>query len=143
HDGVERDGDEATALHADQRALTALDHVARGAIAEVARVLHVEGDRVRAAELVADVLGDDRRLELQRGELALDGALHDVAEVDLRDADVAVGVALDAVEAGDVRGVDDLDETFGEDGDAVGTPLRETLDDGAGEGVDDVLHTDA
>ena len=34
--------------------------VLRGAVAEVARVLHVEGDRVRAAELVADVLRHQR-----------------------------------------------------------------------------------
>ena len=45
--------------------VAAREQVFRRAVAEVARVLHVERDRVGAAQLVADVLGDDRRLDAE------------------------------------------------------------------------------
>ena len=61
----ERDRDEVAALHRDHRAVAAGEQVLRGAVAEVARVLHVERDRIGAAQLVADVLRGDRRLDLE------------------------------------------------------------------------------
>ena len=74
------------------------------AVAEVARVLHVEGDRVGAAQLVADVLGHDRGLDAELLEPRLHLRLQDLADVDLGDAHVAVGVALDVVELRQVLG---------------------------------------
>ena len=58
-------GDEVAALHRDHRRVAAREQELGRAVAEVARVLHVERDRVGAAQLVADVLGDDRRLDAQ------------------------------------------------------------------------------
>ena len=61
----ERDRHEVPALHRDHRRVAARQQVLGGAVAEVARVLHVERDRVGAAQLVADVLGHDRRLDAE------------------------------------------------------------------------------
>ena len=57
----EGDRDEVAALQRDHRPAAAGEHVLRGAIAEVPRVLHVHRDRIGAAQLVADVLRGDRR----------------------------------------------------------------------------------
>ena len=131
---------EAAVLDRDQRRVAALDDVPRGAVAEVARVLHVEGDRVGAAQLVADVLGDDRGLDVELGEALRHRGLQDVAEVDLGDADVTVRVALDAGELRrDRPRAEHLDEPFGEHRDAVGAAVGEALDDRADERVDDRL----
>ena len=56
----ERHRHEVPGLHRHHRGVAALEQVLGRAVAEVARVLHVVGDRVGAAQLVADVLGDDR-----------------------------------------------------------------------------------
>ena len=66
----------------------------------------------------------------------------DVAEGDLGDAQVAVGVALDAVDAVEVLLLHALDQALGDDGNAVGAAGGEALDDGADEGVDHRLHPD-
>ena len=69
-----------------------------GAVAEIARVLHVVRNRIGAAQLVADVLGHDGRLDAELPQPLRHLGLQDLADVDLVDADVAVGVALDVVE---------------------------------------------
>ena len=94
----ERDRHEVAALHRDHHAVAAREQVLRRAVAEVARVLHVERDRVGAAQLVADVLGDDRGLDAELLQPLRDLRLQDLADVDLGDADVAVRVALDVLE---------------------------------------------
>ena len=61
---------EVAALHRDHRGVAAGEQVLRGAVAEVARVLHVERNRIGAAQLVADVLRGDRRLDAERAAAA-------------------------------------------------------------------------
>ena len=60
---VERHRHEVAALHRDHRRAAAGHQVLRRAVAQVARVFHVERNRIGAAQLVADVLGGDRRLD--------------------------------------------------------------------------------
>src|SRR5262249_24972928 len=100
----ERDGDEVAALHRDHGRVPAREQVLGRAVAEVARVLHVEGNRVGAAQLVADVLGRERVLDPELLEARLDLGLEDVADVHLGDADMAVGIALHVLELGEVGG---------------------------------------
>jgi hypothetical protein len=59
----ERDGDEVTALERHHGRVAAGEEILLRTVAEVARVLHVERDRIRAAELVPDVLGHDEGLD--------------------------------------------------------------------------------
>ena len=138
----EGDRDEVPGLHGDHRGVPAGDQVLRRAVAEVARVLHVVRDRVGAAQLVADVLRDDRRLDPELTEPLLDGRLQDLADVDLGDADVPVLVALDLLESRELLRIEAEDEPLGEHGDAVAPPVGEALDDGADERVDDRLEPD-
>ena len=74
---------------------------------------------------------------------SLNASLDDGTELDLGEANVVVLVALDV--AGDglelVLG-EVLDQALGEHGDAVGAAVREALDDGAGEDVDDLVERD-
>ena len=65
--------------------VAAVEQVLRRAVAEVARVLHVVRDRIGAAQLVADVLGDDRRLAAELLAAAPAPRLEDLADVDLGD----------------------------------------------------------
>ena len=58
--------------------------------------------------------------------------LQDVADADLVDPDVAVRVALDRVEPGEIVGVDAEHHAFGDDRDAVAPAVAEPLDDRAG-----------
>ena len=89
---------EVPALHRDHRGVAAGEQELRRAVAEIARVLHVERDRVRAAQLVADVLGDERRLDAEALQPLVDLRLEDLADVHLGDPHVAVRVALHLVE---------------------------------------------
>ena len=73
-----------------------------------------------------------------RGDLRLE----DLADVHLRDADVAVRVALHFVQRGKVLGMNIEDDPFGDDRDAVAAPVAETLDDRADQRVDDALQPD-
>ena len=74
-------------------------------VAEVARVFGVEGNRRRAAQLVADRLVDDGHLDAAVLEPHLHLVLHLAPEIDLGDADVALRVAVDVLELGDFRGL--------------------------------------
>ena len=124
-------------MNADQRRRSALDDVTRRAVPEVARVFHVEGDGVGAAKLVPDVLRGDGRLDVHLREALLDLGLHDVAEVDLRDANVIVRVALDLRKPREIGLGEDLRDALGEDGNAIAATVREPLDDRARERIDD------
>ena len=108
------------ALDADHGAAAARDQEADRAVAQVAAVLGVERDRVGAAQLVADVLVGDGDVEAALGQPALDLRLHLAREVDLGEADVAVIVALDVGQAGQLPGIELVDQPFGEDRDAEG-----------------------
>jgi len=57
-------------------------------VAQVARVLHVHRDRIGAAQLVADVLRRDRRLEPELLEALSAPPLEDLADVHLGGSDV-------------------------------------------------------
>ncbi len=72
--------------------------VFRRAVAEVARVFHVERNRIGAAQLVADVLLRDRRLDPEPAQPLADLRLQHVAEVHFGQPDVAVGVAFHVLE---------------------------------------------
>ena len=77
----------------------------------------------------------------QLGEALLHGVLDDVAEVDLRDPDVVVRVALDDRELLEIALRENLDEPLGEHRDAVLPAVREPLDDRPHERVDDRLQS--
>ena len=139
---LERDRDEVPSLHRDHRPRAAREDVLRRAVAEVPRVLEVEGDRVGAAELVADVLVRDGRLHAELLELLLDGRLQDLADVHVGDPEVPVGVALGLREPLELLGVELEDEPFGDDRDAVPAPVAEALEDRPDEGVDDRAEAD-
>ncbi len=96
---AEGDRHEAAALERNHRGVAAAEQELGGAVPEVAAVRHVVRDRVHAAELVADVVGDQCGLDSEALETRLHRALEEVAESDLRQADVAVLVALDLLEA--------------------------------------------
>ena len=118
-------------------ALPPLEQILGGAVAEVAAVLHVVGNRVGAAQLVADVVRDERHLDAETREPGLDLALQQIAEVDLGETDVAVLVVLDVLEAARASGrVEKERQSLGEHGDAVMAAPAQTLDDGAGQNVD-------
>src|SRR6185503_4936416 len=82
-------------LDGDHHAGTALDQVSGRAITEVARVLHVEGDRVGAAQLVTDIFGHHRGLDPELAQPFLHAGLQHLAEIDFGYAQVVVRIALD------------------------------------------------
>ncbi len=135
---VERHRHELARLHRDHHAGSAREQVLRRAVAEVARVLHVDGDRIRAAQFVAHVLRDDRRLQVELVESLLHPLLEDVADVDLGDAQVAVGIVFDVGELCELVGIEAEHDTLGDHGDAVATTGAQPLDDGADQCVDDL-----
>jgi hypothetical protein len=98
---------------------------------EVAGVVEVEGARLRAAELVADVLLDEGRLDAEAGEVPEHGLLHHAAEGHLRQADVAVLVARRVLQPLEVARLEPPAEALGEYGHAVGPSHGEPLHDGA------------
>ena len=119
-----------------------VEEVDHGGVAEIARVLGVERDRRRAAQLVADRLVDDRHLDAALLEPHLHLVLHLAAEVDLRDADVALRVAVDVLQLRDFARAEALDERLGEQRDAVALAHRPPLDDAAFDDVGDVGERD-
>ena len=68
--------------------------------------------------------------------------LQDLADVDLGEPDVAVRVALDVVQLGEILGIEIEHEPFGDDRDAVAAAVAQALDDRADERVDDGLELD-
>ena len=142
HQLLERNGHEVARLHRDHDPGATGEQVLGRAVAEVPRVVHVGGDGVRAAQLVPDALGHDRRLQPERLEPRADLRLEDLADVDLVDAHVAVRVLLDFVHLGEVGGVDAEHEALGQDGHAVAPAVAEPLDDGAGQRVHHRLEAD-
>ena len=135
---VERDRHEPAALDADHRAVAAAAQEADRAVAEVAAVFGVERDRIGAAQLVADVLVGDRHLDAAAAQPALHFRFHLAREVDLREADVAVLVALDVLQLRQLRRIELLDQPFGQHRDAERAARRAALDDRAFDDVADV-----
>ena len=109
-------------LNRHHRCVAAVEDQLRGGEAEVPRVLHVEGNRVGAAQLVADLLVGDRSLDPEALEASLHLSLEDVAEVELSDPDVPVRVALHRLEVLELVRVEALDETLGDHGHSVVRP---------------------
>src|SRR5439155_16081068 len=138
-----RDGNEAPPLQRNHGGVATPQHVLGGAIAQVARVLHVHGDRVRAAQLVPDVLRRDGRLQPELLQALLHRRLEDLADVHLGDADVPVRIPLDLLEAREVRGFDADHQTLGDHRDAVEPAVGQPLDDRTHQRVHDRLEPDA
>ena len=142
HQAPERDRHELARLDGDHGGRAAGVHVARGAEPEVAGVVHVHRDRVGAAQLVADVLGDDGRLHPELAQPRGDGRLERRADVYFRQAHVVVRIPLGVLQRPQIRGVDGQDQPFRQHGHAVGAAGGAALDDGAGEDVDERLQAD-
>src|SRR5262249_27988332 len=123
----ERDGHEVAALHRDHGRIPASQKVFGGAVPHVARVLHVIRDPIGAPELVADVLGDERRLHAEVLQSGCDLCLEDLADVHLGDADVPVGVTFDFVHRGQIARLDVEYDALGNHGDAVAPSVTQTL----------------
>src|SRR5881394_794980 len=79
---LERDRYEMAGLERDHHAGAALEQILRRAVAEVAGVLHVHRDRIGAAQLVADVLGRDSRLDAEGLEPLDDLGLENLSQID-------------------------------------------------------------
>src|SRR5439155_9561643 len=137
---AEGDGHEAAGLDRHHRVAAALEQEAHGPVAEAAAVRDVVRARRRAAQLVAEILGGDRHVDAAALEARADAVLQHVADIELGQPYVAVGVALDVAEGGEIEL---LAEPLGEDGYAVLAALDAPLDDGALEGVGDALERDA
>jgi hypothetical protein len=116
---IERERDEVAVLQGDHRPAAAFEQVLRRAEAERTRVLQVEGDRVRAAQLVPNLLDDQGGVDAERREALLQAGLDDAGQVDLGQAQVAVLVAFDGAGRGQVVGRQTLGKPFGQDGGAV------------------------
>src|SRR5690606_14304954 len=129
-------------LNGHHRAGAAFEQVLGGAVAQVARVLHVEGDRIGAAQLVTDVFVHDGGLDTERGEALAHLLLHQLSEVDLRQANVVVLVPLDIGVLFELLLVEVFHEPFGEHGDAVGAAVAQALDHGARHDVHDLAELD-
>ena len=84
-------------LDRDHRRVAAGQQILRGAIAKVARVLHVKRNRIGAAQLVADVLRHGGHLDPERSQACRDLRLEDLADIHFGDAEVAVSVVFDLV----------------------------------------------
>src|SRR5215831_16046661 len=124
-------------MNGNHRGVPAHDEVLRRAVAEISRVLHVEWNGVRAPQLVTDVLVHDGRFETERSQACLDLLLEDLSDIDLRDAQVAMRIALDLLDVGEIPLVDREHHSFGDDRHAVWTAIAQALDDRACERVDD------
>jgi hypothetical protein len=128
-------GTEPATLHADHRVATAGNQEAHRGMPEVPAVLGVEGDRVRAAKLVADVLIGNRHAKTAFAEAPVQLGFDLPRQVDFRESHVPVLVALDVFQLDEFRGIELVDETLCQDGDAEVAARRAALDDRA---LDDV-----
>ena len=136
---AEGDGHEVASLEGDHHRVASREEMLGRAVAEVARVLHVEGDRIRASQLVADVLGHDGGLDAQGLEPLAHVVLQHLADVHFLDAQVSVGVPLHVVELGKVLRVQLQDQALGDDRDPVPPAVAHPLDDRARERVHEGL----
>src|SRR5436305_13288658 len=114
-----------------------------GGVAEVARVLRVVRNRRRAAQLVADGLVNDCDLDTATFESQLNLVLDLSTEINLRDAYVALRVAVNVLKLCDLRGVEAFDQSLRQKHDAVPSSERATLDDRALDDSADVRERDA
>jgi hypothetical protein len=107
------------------------------AVAEVARVLHVERDRVGAAQLVADVLGHDRRLDAELASAPAPRALR-ISPM-FTSAMRTLPCASRSTSSSCARSSGSMPEheALGDDRDAVAAAVAQALDDGADQRVDD------
>ena len=110
-----------------------------GAETEVAGIFHVERNRVGAAQFIADVFSHDRRLDIQLFQLFLNLVFEDLAEVDFRQADIVVGVALHIHEHFQVGRIEVFHQPFRQDHHPVFPAIAQALDDSADQNVDDML----
>jgi hypothetical protein len=127
---------EVTAVNRDHRGVAAVDQVLGRAVAEVPRVFHVERNRVRAAQLVADVLGGDRGLDGVRTQPRHHLRFEDLAEIHFGDPQIPVVVAFHFGQPGQVLGGDAQHEPFGENRHTVAPPVAQTFHDRADQRVD-------
>src|SRR4030095_15227027 len=93
---------EMAPLQGDHCGSTAGHEIFRRAVPKVSCVLHVKRNRIRASQLVSDVLRHDGPLDAETLEPLGDLCLEDFADVDFGDAKMPVSVALDFVQPGEV-----------------------------------------
>src|SRR4051812_17911178 len=132
---------EVAALHGDHRGVAAGHEVLRRAIAEVARVLHIERDRIGAAQLVTDVLLGNRRRDPERTQPLGDFGLQNVAQVHFGETHVPVGVALHVFEIREIAFGNVERHPFCDHRHAVAAAFSQPLDDARGQRVDDLFES--
>jgi hypothetical protein len=138
----ERNRRELASLDGDERTRPALEQVGHGGVSEIARVLGIERNRRRASQLVPNRLVDDRHLDAACLQPHLNLVLDFPSEVDLRDPDVALCVAVDVLKLRNFLRAEPLDKRLGQERDAVRLAHRPPLDDAAFDDVGDVGERD-
>src|SRR5882724_1648228 len=101
--------------------------------------MDVEAPRWGAPKLVADVLGHNAALDLARLEMSGNALLEQARKLQLRQADVPVGIALHVSQR---VGIQPLDQPFGKKGHAVLLAPDAPLDDRALEDAGDLIEGD-
>src|SRR5207244_2699988 len=124
------------ALYRRHRFRATLDQESSRPVAETPAVMDIEAARRGAAKLVTDVFGDDAARDLARPQARGDALLEQARELELRQADVPVGIALDVSQR---IGIQSLDQPFGKQGDAVLLAPGASLDDRPLENVGDLI----
>src|SRR5262249_36502698 len=94
------------------------------------------------SELVPNVLGDNRRLDAEPFQASIDLRLQNLAEVDLRDAQVPVRVSFHFTQAFEIFGRYIEDDAFGDDRDAVTAVVAEAFEDRSHQCVHELLEPD-
>ncbi len=128
---VEWNWHETSPLDADHGPAAAAEQESDGAVAEVAAVLGIEGNGVRASELIAHVLVGDRDAETTLAEPPLYLGFDLSREIDFGEPHVSVLVALDVLQLGELGRIELVDETLAQHRDAEVAPHRPSLDDRA------------
>jgi len=139
---AEGNGDELAPLHGDHGGVATREQILGGRVAQVARVLHIEGYGIRTAQLVADVLGYQSHFQAELGQPLVYGRPEHLANVYLGDPDVTVGIALHLVEPFEVIRVNPQHQPLRDDGHAVAASVAQPLHDRAHQRVHHLLHSD-
>src|SRR5579859_2642195 len=106
---------EAAVDQGDHRVAAAIQQVLGGAVAQIARVLHVKWDRISAAQLVANVFGHQRHGQPKSCQPIAQPVFDHVGQVYFGQPHMVVLVSLQLAKGLQVSGTQLLDETLGQD----------------------------
>ncbi len=129
---------EMTALDGDESAIPAVQQVLGRAISQIARVLHIERDRIGAAKFVPHVFRHYGDLDPHLPEPFLNRHLQDLPQVDLGDPDMAMGVPFDVFQFLEILRFDSEHHPLGNHSNAILPAAAEALRNGADKRIDDI-----